>query len=74
LADDAVRDLDLTYLIALGDGAIPAIVERLPALPDRERNRLVGALRTLHATRHDATGWQGWNWDRARASELLSDQ
>ena len=71
LPADAVRDLDLTYLIALGDGAVPAIVERLPSLPDRERLRLTGALRVVYATRHDVTSWPSWNWDRARASELL---
>ena len=68
---DAIRDLDLTYLIALGDGAVPAIVERLSSLPDPERERLSGALRIVDARRHDATGWPSWNWDRARASELL---
>lgn len=71
LPSDAIRDLDLTYLIALGDGAVPAIVERLSLLPDPERERLRGALRVVDATRHDATGWPSGNWDRARASVLL---
>ena len=72
LAEGAVRELDVTYLIALGDGAIPATVERLPSLPDRERIR--GVLRTVAQTRRAPAGWQSWNWDRARASELLAGQ
>lgn len=74
LVEEAVRDLDLTYLIALGDGAVPAIVERLPSLPDRERERLTGVLRTVAETRRLPTGWSSWNWDRMRASELLADR
>ncbi len=74
LPSDAIRDLDLTYLISLGDGAVPAIVERLPSLPIAERERLKQALRTVHATRRLPTGWSSWSWERARASELLSSQ
>lgn len=74
LPQDAVRDLDLVYLISLGDGAVPAIVERLPALPIIERERLKGALRIVRAARHQPPGWPSWNWDRMRASELLWSQ
>lgn len=74
LPQDAIRDLDLTYLISLGDGAVPAIVERLPALPLPERERLRGVLRTVDATRHRPPGWPSWSWERARASELLARQ
>ena len=74
LPADAIRDLDITYLISLGDGAVPAIVERLPSLPIPERQRLKGALRTVHATRRVPAGWPSWSWDRARASELLAQQ
>lgn len=72
LAEGAVRELDVTYLIALGDGAIPAIVERLPSLPDRDR--IARVLRTVAETRRVPTGWPSWNWGRARASELLAHQ
>ena len=74
LPGDAIRDLDLTYLISLGDGAVPAIVERLPALPILERERLRGALRMVDATRHLPPGWPSWNWDRTRAWALLASQ
>jgi len=71
LADNAVRELDVTYLVALGDGAIPATFERLPSLPDRDRERMTGVLRTVAQTRRVQPGWPSWNWDRVRASELL---
>ncbi|MEA2345850.1 MAG: hypothetical protein QOF63_4019 [Thermoanaerobaculia bacterium] len=74
LAENAVRELDLSYLVALGDGAIPAIVERLPALPERERERIRGVLRTVSQTRRVPAGWSSWSWDRSRASELLAQQ
>ena len=74
LAENAVRELDVTYLVALGDGAIPAIIERLPSLPDRAREQITGVLRTVAQTRRVQPGWPSWNWDRARASELLAMQ
>jgi Domain of unknown function (DUF4173) len=74
LAENAIRELDVTYLIALGDGAVPAIVERLPLLPDRDRERIKGVLRTVAQTRRVPTSWPSWNWDRARASVLLAHQ
>ena len=74
LAENGVRELDVTYLVALGDGAISAIVERLPSLPDRDRERITGVLRTVAQTRRVPLGWPSWNWDRSRASELLAHQ
>lgn len=74
LAENAIRELDVTYLVALGDGAIPAIVERLPSLPDRDRERIAGVLRTIAQTRRLQPGWPSWNWERARASEFLARQ
>ena len=74
LVENAVRELDVTYLVALGDGAIPAIVERLPSLSARDRERMTGVLRTVAQTRRVHPDWPSWNWDRARASELLAHQ
>ena len=74
LAENAIRELDVTYLAALGDGAIPVIVERLPSLPDRDRERIAGVLRSVARARRVPAGWPSWNWERARASELLARQ
>jgi hypothetical protein len=71
LPEDAYRELDIGYLARLGDGAIPAIVERLPSLPERERTTLRGVLAIVSGKRPGPGGWQSWNWDRARATELL---
>jgi hypothetical protein len=72
LTDDARRDLDIAYLMSLGDGAIPAIVERLPSLPERERSRIEAALR-LAAKRSPSVGdWRSWSLDRMRATDVLA--
>jgi hypothetical protein len=72
LPPDAQRDLDVWYLAALGDGAVPVLVERLLTLPEPQRARLVDALRYPEAHRPRTSDWQSWNWDRARATEAFA--
>jgi hypothetical protein len=71
LPADVSRDLDVCYLVSLGDGAVPAIVRALPSLPDGERARTLELLRAAAARRPQPGGWQSWNLDRDRAEELL---
>jgi len=71
LPEDSYRDIDLGYLISLGDGAIPALVEGLPSLPEPERARLDDLLRFVASHRPAPGGWQSWDLDRARAEALL---
>ncbi len=73
LPNDAHRGLDVWYLVALGDAAVPAIYERLPALPPFFREQVVAALdRAPRLTPELGRGWQSWNWDRTRAAEALA--
>jgi hypothetical protein len=72
LPNDAYRGLDVGYLVTLGDAAVPAIYERLPALPPFFREQVVVALdRAPRLPTELGRGWQSWNWDRARATETL---
>jgi len=70
VAEGAYRDIDLTYLVSLGDGAIPTIFELLPTLPDPGRTKLDDLLRSVARRRPASGGWQSWNLDRARADAL----
>jgi hypothetical protein len=75
LPNDAYRGLDVWYLIVLGDAAVPAIYERLAALPPFFREQVVVALdRGPRRTPELGRGWQSWNWDRARASEAFASR
>ena len=74
LPEDAERALDSSYLVSLGDGAIPVIIDRLPQLPDRERahlERLLARERFRRDLFH-APDWRGWNLDRELAREALA--
>lgn len=71
LPADVSRDLDMGYLVSLGDGAVPSIVRALPSLPERERATTLELLRTVAARRPQPGGWQSWNLDRRSAEELL---
>lgn len=72
-AQDARQSFDAGYLFTLGDAAVPALVEALPALSGRDRE-CVDALLRWNVARRDLygpTGWQAFNVDRARAVEAL---
>jgi hypothetical protein len=75
LPNDAYRGLDVWYLVVLGDAAVPAIYERLAALPPFFREQVLIALdRTSRPKADVGRGWQSWNWDRARATEAFASR
>ncbi|QCC77155.1 DUF4153 domain-containing protein [Nocardioides daphniae] len=71
---EATGKLDLEYLGALGDGALPVVVDRLPAelaacvihLGPRGDYQQPGVW-------IDETDWRSWTWDLARAREAVSE-
>ena len=72
LPDDAERRMDATYLVGLGDGALPVLIETLPVLPSADRDRLVAILRATAVGRRNANEpWESLNLDRARAALAL---
>lgn len=71
LPDDASRDLDVAYLVSLGDGAWPALFELAPALPEPSRSAVIEALRRESQRRPAIPGWQSWNLDRETARALV---
>jgi hypothetical protein len=66
--------LDVGYLLALGDAAVPPSVAALPRLSpsDRAAVETVLGVRAL-AVAHDSAvqGWPAWNLDRARARDAI---
>ena len=75
LPNDAYRGLDVWYLVVLGDAAVPAIYERLAALPPFFREQVFVSLdRAPRYTRELGRGWQSWNWDRKRAAEAFASR
>ena len=74
LPADAVRRLDVAYLVSLGDGAIPVLVGVLPSLPEPDRIALGTKLRLDREwRRRPEQPWQSWNLDRERARRALAD-
>ncbi len=71
LAVGASREVDLAYLVSLGDGAMPVLAASLSALPEPERGELERRLRLYALRRAAPGGWQSWNLDRERAREAL---
>jgi hypothetical protein len=71
LPDDASREVDVAYLVSLGDGAWPALFELAPALPEPSRSALIEALRRESQGRPALHGWQSWNADREAARSLM---
>jgi hypothetical protein len=72
LPADAERRMDASYLVGLGDGAYPVLVELLPELPPADREVLRTRLRAIADGR--AVGgepWESVNVDRARATIAL---
>lgn len=72
LPEDAERRLDTSYLLCLGDGALPALVALLPSLPEAERQALGAQLRSRLDAPRDPQPWQSWSLDRERARLALA--
>jgi hypothetical protein len=73
LPDDAERRMDTGYLVSLGDGAVPVLVELLPSLPSLEQELLRAGLRSKARGRPAGQDpWESLNLDRARAREALA--
>jgi hypothetical protein len=71
---DGEQTVDIRYLIALGDDAVPSLVAALPWLaePDRARVRAALDARSDELGADPAlTGWPAWNLGRERAREAL---
>jgi hypothetical protein len=73
LPDDAHRGLDAYYLVTLGDGAVPTLVEYLPRLGQSDREALGSALRTFTLERRELSvpSAPSFNVDRERARQAL---
>ena len=73
LPSDAHRELDASYLVSLGDGAVPTLIDYLPRLLPSDREALGSALRTFALEGRDLSpsGPQSLNVDRERARQAL---
>jgi Domain of unknown function (DUF4173) len=72
LPADAERRMDPSYLVSLGDGAFPVLVQLLPALGWDDRNLLGAWLRwTARGRAGVQIPWESTNVDRARAASAL---
>ena len=73
--EDGWPGLDTEYFGALGDDAVPALVEALPALPGRyqaQTLRVLEGRRTLLTTDPALTSPAAWNLARERARAALA--
>ena len=73
LPADAYRGLDVAYLVSLGDGALPTIIEHLPRLPEPWRDAVTSYL-YFNVLDHWHVGvlpWQAASLDRIRARDAL---
>jgi hypothetical protein len=69
---DAERRLDPEYLVSLGDGAFPVLVDLLPSLPPAEQRALGAWLRTTARGRDGRlVPWESFNVDRAAGRDAL---
>jgi hypothetical protein len=67
--------LDVAYLTRdLSPDAIPAIAERLPALPEPMRSDILRAMRARYAARNEGRQrtWFEWNLASSRARQALN--
>jgi hypothetical protein len=72
---DGQTGLDIRYASqALGDDAVPAFIQVLPALDENDRSRLLGWLEARRRAlgEPDATGWPAWNLGRELARQALA--
>ena len=60
--------IDIAYVSSLSADAVPALLQRLPALAPEVRRPIAAAL-LRRSTRHD--GWLAWNASRSRAEALM---
>jgi hypothetical protein len=67
--------LDTGYLGALGDDAIPVLVEAVPLLPEPYRGQVLGLLhsRAFELADHEWTSPAAWNVARDRARAALAE-
>jgi len=72
---DGKSGLDVTYVRALGDDAVPALVAALPALDAADRAPLLAFLasRKQALAAPEATGWPAWNVGRETARRALDE-
>jgi hypothetical protein len=68
----AGAEYDGRYLTSLSADAVPALVGRLPVLPDGERCRVATMLQERWAGDR-AGGWRAWNLGDARARGLVAE-
>jgi len=72
LPADAERRMDPGYLVSLGDGAFPVLVELLPSLPSADRDLLRAWLQwTATGRARGPDPWESFNVDRVRARDAL---
>jgi len=72
LPADAERRMDPAYLVGLGDGAFPVLVELLPSLPWDDRSLLEAWLHWTARRRDGTPGpWESISVDRVRANAAL---
>jgi len=72
---DGKSGLDVAYVRALGDDAVPALVAALPALDAADRATLLAFLasRKQALAAPEATGWPAWNVGRETARRALDE-
>ena len=70
---DGRTGLDVSYVRALGDDGVPALVRVLPALGTADRAELLGWLesRRRSLAEPDASAWPAWNLGREQARAAL---
>jgi hypothetical protein len=72
LPSDAERSMDPGYLVSLGDGAFPVLVELLPSLPSADRDLLRAWLRWSATGRaRGPDPWESFNVEHVRARDAL---
>jgi hypothetical protein len=68
----AGAEYDGRYLGTLGADAVPALIARLPALPEEERCRVAAMLQERWAGERPG-GWRTWNLSDARARGMVRE-
>lgn len=66
--------VDVGYLMALGDDAVPALLAHAPDFTPDARRRLAAHLLDAYPRGDANDDWRTWNWARARARALVVDR